>query len=96
VSREPLVTAEKVHVIVVLRLCELEITPGRRQSRSERQAAIEAMRKSAEPALVEIDRIPRPVGGKRLVSCVTAPWRFSLICKAPVHAKPEPTEKTFH
>jgi hypothetical protein len=63
---------QKVRAIAVLRLGDAEVTPGRRQSPAERQAAIEAMHKSAEPALVEIDRILRHFGGKRLASSVNA------------------------
>jgi hypothetical protein len=63
---------QKVHAIAVLRLGDAEVTPGRRQSPAERQAVIEAMHKSAEPALAEIDRVLRHFGGKRLAPSVNA------------------------
>jgi hypothetical protein len=63
---------QKVRAIVVLHLNGHEVAPGRRQSPAERQAAIEAMHKSAEPALAEIDRVLRHFGGKLLASSVNA------------------------
>jgi hypothetical protein len=63
---------QKVHAIVLLRLGDSEVTPGRRQSPAERQAAIHAMRKSTEPALIEIDCVLKQFGGKRLASSVNA------------------------
>jgi sorbitol-specific phosphotransferase system component IIA len=63
---------QKVRAMVVLHLNGHEVAPGRRQSPAERQAAIEAMRQSAEPALAEIDRVLRHFGGKRLAANVNA------------------------
>jgi hypothetical protein len=63
---------QKVHAIVMLRLGDTEVTPGRRQSPAERQAAIHAMRKTSEPARVEIDRVLKQFGGTRLASSVNA------------------------
>lgn len=74
---------QKVHAIVMLRLGDTEVTPGRRQSPSQRQAVIEAMHKSAEPALAEIDRVLRQFGGKRLASSVNA------LGAVPVETTPE-------
>lgn len=74
---------QKVRAIVVLRLADTEVTPGRRQSPSERQAVIEAMRHSAEPALAEIDRVLSHFGGKRLAPSVNA------LGSVPVEATPD-------
>jgi hypothetical protein len=63
---------QKVHAIVMLRLGDTEVTLGRRQSPAECQAVIHAMRKSTEPALVEIDCVLKQFGGKRLASSVNA------------------------
>jgi sorbitol-specific phosphotransferase system component IIA len=63
---------QKVRAMVVLHLDDHEVAPGRRQSPAERQEAIEAMRKSAEPALAELDHVLRHFGGKRLASNVNA------------------------
>lgn len=63
---------QKVRAVVLLHLNAPEVAPGRRQSPSERQAAIEAIRKSAEPSLVEIDRVLKHFGSKRLASSVNA------------------------
>jgi hypothetical protein len=74
---------QKVGAIVVLHLNDHEAAPGRRQSPAERQATIEAMRKSAEPVLVAIDRALRHFGGKRLGSSVNA------LGSVPVEATPD-------
>jgi hypothetical protein len=74
---------QKVRAIAVLRLGNTEVTPGRRQSPAERQAVIEAMHKSAEPALAEIDRVLTHFGGKRLTASVNA------LASVPVEATPE-------
>lgn len=74
---------QKVRAIIVVRLGDTEVTPGRRQSPSQRQAVIEAMHKSAEPALAEIDRVLRQFGGKRLASSVNA------LGAVPVETTPE-------
>jgi hypothetical protein len=74
---------QKVRAIVLLHLNGPEVASGRRHSPSERQAAIEAMRKSAEPALVEIDRVLRHFGGKRLGASVNA------LGSIPVEATPD-------
>jgi hypothetical protein len=63
---------QKVRAIVVLRVGDTEPTPGRRRSPSQRQAVIEAMRKSTEPALAEIDHVLSRFGGKRLAPNVNA------------------------
>lgn len=74
---------QKVRAIIVVRLGDTEVAPGRRQSPSQRQAVIEAMHKSAEPALAEIDRVLRQFGGKRLASNVNA------LGAVPVETTPE-------
>ena len=74
---------QKIRAIVVLRLADTEVTPARRQSPSQRQAMIEAMRKSAKPALAEIDSVLRHFGGKRLAPTVNA------LGSVPVEATPD-------
>jgi hypothetical protein len=56
---------QKVRAIVLLRAEGTEKSTGQRQSRAERRAAVEAMRKSAEQALGDIDDILRRFGGQR-------------------------------
>jgi hypothetical protein len=73
---------QKVRAIVVLHLNDHEAVPGRRQSPAGRRAMIEAMRKSAEPALDEIDRVLSHFGGKRLAPSVNA------LGSVPVEATP--------
>ena len=63
---------QKVRAIVVLQTKDANAISTRRQSHPERQAAIEAMRKSAEAALIEIDSILERFGGKRLAPVVDA------------------------
>ena len=63
---------QNVRAIVVLRTKDAGAMPTRRQSLAERQAAIEAMRKAAEPVLTDIDRIIERFGGKRLTLGVNA------------------------
>ncbi|HXH09224.1 MAG TPA: hypothetical protein VNP04_05605 [Alphaproteobacteria bacterium] len=63
---------EKLRAVVMLRLLEGNDTSGRRQSLSERHAAIDAVRKSAESGLVEVDRVLKRFGGKRLAPTVNA------------------------
>jgi hypothetical protein len=63
---------EKVGVLVVLNPRDTDGASGRRQSPAERQAAIDAMRKSVEPALAEIDRVLELFGGKPLAPHVNA------------------------
>jgi hypothetical protein len=74
---------QKVRGIVLLQLNDHELAPGRRQSPSERQTAIEAMRKVAEPALIEIDRVLSHFGGKRLGATVNA------LGSIPIEATPD-------
>jgi hypothetical protein len=69
---------QKVRAVVLLHLDAPEVAPGRRQSPSERQAAVEAMRKVAEPALGEIDRVLGHFGGKRLGASVNALGAISV------------------
>ena len=59
---------QKVRAVVMLHTKDAGETPARRQSRADRQAAVEAMRKSAEQALVEVDDILKRFDGKRLAS----------------------------
>lgn len=65
---ERLVPQQKVRVIVLLRTNEAGKAHRRRQSREERQTAIEAIRKSAERALMDIDSILKRFGGQRLAT----------------------------
>jgi len=74
---------QKVHAIVILHSNDPAVSPGLRQSPAERRAVIEAMRKSAEPALDEIDRVLSHFGGKRLASSVNA------LGYVPVEATPD-------
>jgi hypothetical protein len=74
---------QKVRAMVVLHLNGHEVAPGRRQSPEERQAAIEAIRRSAEPVLAEIDRVLRHYGGKRLEPSV------NVLGSIPVEATPD-------
>jgi hypothetical protein len=59
---------DTVRVIVLLRLPELKPAPDRRQSRVERQAALDAVRRSTEAAVTAVDAILDRVGGQRLSS----------------------------
>jgi len=63
---------QKIRAIVMLRTDIAGEASTRRQSRAERQAVIEAIRKSAEPALVDIDGILERFDGKRLATNVDA------------------------
>lgn len=56
---------QKVRAIVLLRAEGTGKLTGQRQSRAERRAAVEAMRKSAEQALNDIDDILGRFGGQR-------------------------------
>lgn len=57
---------EKVQAIVLLRTGEIDDSSGRRQSRAERAATVEAMRRSAEQALAKVDGILERYDGQRL------------------------------
>src|ERR1051325_5481186 len=57
---------QKVHVIVMLRAKDTGIKTTQPRSRADRQATIEAIRQSAEPALRDIDRILERFDGRRL------------------------------
>lgn len=57
---------QKVRAIVLLRAQNAGKLTAQRQSRAERQAAIEAMRKSAKQALGDVDDILERFGGQRL------------------------------
>ena len=59
-------SGQKISAIVLLRTASTEGRSKRRLSRVERKAAIAAIRKSAEGALVEIDEILGRHGGERL------------------------------
>jgi hypothetical protein len=63
---------QTVPAIVLLGVGGVDGTSGRRQSPAERQAAIEAMRKSIEPALTEIDSVLERFGGRRMAAGVNA------------------------
>jgi hypothetical protein len=57
---------ESVRAVVLLRLPEMSLPSGRRQSRAERQAAIAATERSAEAAVAAVDAILDRTGGQRL------------------------------
>jgi len=57
---------QKVRAIVLLHIQDTGNLSAQRQSRAERQAAVEAMRKSAEQALSDIDDLLERFGGQRL------------------------------
>ena len=57
---------QKVRAIVVLEAIDASGSSGRRQSRAERKAALEAVRKSAGAALAQIDDTLEPFHGSRL------------------------------
>lgn len=59
---------QQIRATVVLRLHEAGEVAARRQSRAERHAAINALRKEMAPALAELDRILERHHGKRLTS----------------------------
>lgn len=63
---------QKIRAIVVLRTKAADAMPTRRQSPAERQEAIDAVRKSTEPALIEIDSVLERLGGRRLAPVVNA------------------------
>lgn len=63
---------QKVRAIVMLRTKGIELPPGRRQSRVYRGAVVEAIRKSVESALIDIDEILKLFDGKRLATNVDA------------------------
>jgi hypothetical protein len=56
---------EKVHAIVLLRAGDAGEPAAKRQSRAEREAAVEAMRSSAGQALAELDDILDRFDGQR-------------------------------
>ncbi|MEL7355907.1 MAG: hypothetical protein AAFN40_05045 [Cyanobacteria bacterium J06560_6] len=58
---------EKVRVIVLLQVKDVETHGGKRQSRAERQANMKALRKSAEYSLDEIEKIIKRFDGHPLV-----------------------------
>ncbi len=61
-----------MRAIVMVDVSPARKDPRRRMSRQERRGAIDAMRKAAQPALVEIDEILEQFKGKRLDETVTA------------------------
>jgi hypothetical protein len=69
---------QKVRAIVMLHGKDTGKTPARRQSSAERQAAIESVRKSAEQALVDIDRILECFDGQRLAKSPDALGSISV------------------
>ncbi|HEX8190791.1 MAG TPA: hypothetical protein VF586_20700 [Pyrinomonadaceae bacterium] len=63
---------QRVRAIVLLRTGAAKAAGGRRQNTAERRAAIEAVRRSAETALPEIDRLLKQFDGRRLTDEVGA------------------------
>src|SRR5262245_4365412 len=59
---------QKVRAIVLINIDTASGAVGRRQSHAERQAAIQAVRASAEQALGDIDTILERFDGERLAS----------------------------
>lgn len=57
---------QKVRAIVLFRLKDAKKPTSQRQSRADRQAAVEAMRESTKQALGDIDNILKCFGGHRL------------------------------
>lgn len=58
---------QKVRVIVLLQVKETENSAGKRQSRTERQAVMQAVREAAEQALGTLDGIIKHFDGQPLV-----------------------------
>jgi hypothetical protein len=63
---------QRIRAIVVLRIPETGTSSGQRQSRHERRVQIEAIGKSTEKILPEIDRLLARHEGKRLAPKVDA------------------------
>jgi sorbitol-specific phosphotransferase system component IIA len=63
---------DKIYAIVLLRTGDAAAPSGRRQSRAEREAAIEAMRASAGQALNELDGILERFDGQRFADAPDA------------------------
>ncbi len=63
---------DKVYAIVLLRTGDAAAPSGRRQSRAEREAAVEAMRTSAGKALNELDDILKRFDGQRFADAPDA------------------------
>jgi hypothetical protein len=61
---------QKIRAMVMLRVDVPGEKPARRLSRTERQAIIDHLRQSSEPALTEIDDILTHYSGKRLAASV--------------------------
>jgi hypothetical protein len=57
---------QKIHAIVMLETKDAGLVPTQPRSRAHRQAILEAIHHSAEPALKEIDSILEGFDGKRL------------------------------
>ena len=57
---------QKIRIVVLLRGKDSKRSDSKRQSRAERKAAIEAIRKEAKQALSDIDSILEHFGGQRL------------------------------
>lgn len=64
--------SQRIRATVVLRAQEPGEVSVRRQSRTERRAAIDTLRKGMEPALAEVDRILERHRGKRLTHEIDA------------------------
>ena len=63
---------QKIRAMVMLHVDGPGKSSGQRQSGAERQAMIERIRQSAEPALTEVDNILAHYNGKRLAASVNA------------------------
>ena len=57
---------DKVRAVVLLHTGDIDGTPGKRQTGSDREATIEAMRSAAEQALDDVDGILDRFDGQRL------------------------------
>lgn len=63
---------EKVHAIVFLDTSDVKGSSGKRQSREERAAVLEAMQSSARQALDDIDTVLNRFDGQRLAEAPSA------------------------
>jgi hypothetical protein len=63
---------QKIRVILILQIKDTGGASSREHSPVSRQSAVEAIRKSAEPALVDIDDILKDFDGERLAAQIDA------------------------
>jgi hypothetical protein len=63
---------EQARVVLMFSMPDTSLASGRASARARRPEVIEAMRRSAEPALHDVDAILAQVGGKRLRASIDA------------------------